>query len=78
MFPGRMNKNVQTVRPSTTINFNKLVAFVGIGWFASLVVIRYVIKPWRVEKNMKENEKIMNFLYEEQIKQENIKEKYEI
>lgn len=78
MFPGRMNKNVQTVRPSTNINFNKIVALFGIGWLTSLVVVRYVIKPWRVEKSMKENEKMMNFLYEEQIKQENITEKYEI
>lgn len=78
MFPGRMNKNVQIVRPPTNINFNKIIAFVGVGWFASMVVIRYVIKPWRVEKRMKENEKMMNCLYEEQMKQENLKEKYEI
>jgi len=72
-FPGRMNKNAKTVQPGgiLTGNFNKILAFVGLSWFASMVVVRYVIKPYRVEAKMKENEILMNFLYDEQKKQAN-------
>lgn len=74
-----MNK-VQTVRPGGHLkgNFNKILAFVGLGWFTSMLVVRYVIKPWQVENNMKENEKLMNKLFDEEMKQENTKEKFDI
>lgn len=63
-------KNTQTVRPggNLTGNFNKILAFVGLGWFASMVLVRYVIKPLKKETKMRENEELMNFLYEEQKK----------
>lgn len=68
-----MNNNAKTVQPGglLTGNFNKILAFVGLGWFASMVVVRYVIKPFRQESKMKENEIIMNLLYDEQLKQKN-------
>lgn len=68
-----MNKTAKTVQPGgiLTGNFNKILAFVGLGWFASMVVLRYVIKPYRKESKMKENEMLMNFLYDEQKKQAN-------
>ncbi|KAL4121534.1 hypothetical protein QTP88_014028 [Uroleucon formosanum] len=69
----KMNKTAKTVQPGgiLTGNFNKILAFVGLGWFASMVVLRYVIKPYRKESKMKENEMLMNFLYDEQKKQAN-------
>lgn len=64
-------KNVHTVQPGgiLTGNFNKILALVGLGWLGSMVVIRYVIKPWKNSARMKENEELMNFLHEEQLKQ---------
>lgn len=50
-----------------TGNFNKLLALVGISWLSSIVFIRYVVKPYRIESRMKENENLMNKLYEEKI-----------
>ncbi|VVC37772.1 Hypothetical protein CINCED_3A016013 [Cinara cedri] len=55
-------------------NFNKILAVVGIGWLASMVIVRYVIKPWKLETRMKQNEAIMNQLYDEQVQQEMEKE----
>lgn len=68
-----MNKNAKTVQPggALTGNFNKIIAFVGLGWFASMVLVRYVIKPYRTESRMKENEALMNQLYNAQKSQEN-------
>lgn len=75
-----MNKNPQIIQPAGSLksNFNKILAFVGLGWFTSMLVMRYVIKPLRVDAKMKENEKLMDFLYNEQVKQENMEEKFEI
>lgn len=75
-----MNKNPKTTQLGGNLrtNFNKLLAFVGIGWLTSMVVIRYVIKPWKVETRLKQNESIMNKLYDEQVQQENAREKFEI
>jgi len=75
-----MNKNPQTVQPGGQLrsNFNKILAVVGLGWFASMVVVRYVIKPWRVNARMKENEDLMNSLYDSQMKEKNTDENYEI
>lgn len=50
-----------------TGHFNKLLALVGISWLSSMVIIRYVVKPYRIESRMKENENLMNKLYEEKI-----------
>jgi len=68
-----MNKNIKTVQPGglLTGNFNKILACVGLGWFATMVIVRYVIKPYKKDSKMKENEMLMNFLYDEQIKQAN-------
>lgn len=79
IFPGRMNK-VQSVQPGGNLrgNFNKILACVGLGWFASMVLVRYVIKPWKTETRMKENEELMNQLFDEEIKLGNAKEKFEI
>lgn len=72
--------NTSKVQPGGYLkgNFNKILALVGFGWFASMVVVRYVIKPWKVDSRMKENQDLMNFLYEEQLKQEALKEEFEI
>lgn len=79
IFPERMN-NIQTVQPGGKLktNFNKILAFVGLGWLTSMVVLRYVVKPWKVESRMKENEELMNHLYDEQMKQKNMEENFEI
>lgn len=73
-------KNTQAVRPGgiLTGNFNKILAFVGLGWLASMVVVRYVIKPLKKNTRMKENEELMNFLYEEQLKQNSTQKEFEI
>lgn len=65
-----MNKNTQTIRPGGRLlgNFNKIIAVVGLGWFTSMLVVRYVIKPISVKSQMQENEELMNFLYDEQQK----------
>lgn len=75
-----MNKNSTPIQPggNLKINFNKLFAAVGIGWFTSLVIMRYVIKPIRVNNRMKENEMLMNNLYDEQIKQKEINERNDV
>lgn len=69
-----MNKNTQTVRAGGRLfgNFNKVIAFVGLGWFASMVIIRYVIKPMNEKSRMQENEELMNFLYDEQKKHKDV------
>lgn len=74
-----MNKNTQTVLPGGHLrgNFNKILAFVGFGWLLSMVAVRYVIKPYKVEARMKENQDLMNSLYEEQLKQEKMKQEEE-
>jgi len=75
-----MNKNVRNVQPGGNLrgNFNKILAVVGLGWLTSLVIVRYVIKPWRVKNKMKENEEIMNTLYDNEMKQKHMNENYEI
>ncbi|XP_025425720.1 uncharacterized protein LOC112694471 [Sipha flava] len=80
---GRMNpniKNTQAVRPGgpLTGNVSKILAFVGLGWFASMILSRYVIKPLKRKAQMKENEELMDFLYEEQLKQNSTQKKFEI
>lgn len=75
-----MNKNPQTLQPGGRLrsNFNKIIAVVGLGWFTSVVIVRYVIKPWQVNTRMKENEELMNSLYDSQMEQKNTDENYEI
>jgi len=74
-----MNKNTKTTQPGGPLagNFNKILAFVGFGWLASMVLVRYVIKPYRIEARMKENEILMNQLYEKQNSQENKKSEFD-
>lgn len=74
-----MNKTAKSVQPGgiLTGNFNKILALVGFGWFASMVVVRYVIKPYRKESKMKEDEMLMNFLYDEQKNQANKKSEFD-
>jgi len=74
------NKNPKNVQPGVNIrsNFNKILAVVGLGWLTSLVIVRYVIKPWKVKSRMKENEEIMNSLYDNEMKQEYMNEDYEM
>lgn len=66
-----MNNKPQNIRPGGVLtgSFNKILACVGLSWFASMIVVRYVIKPWRVDNKMKENESLMNKLYDDEIKQ---------
>lgn len=66
-----MNQIAQKVQPGGQFkgNFNKILAFVGLGWFSSMLLFRYVIKPMRNESRMKETESMMNNLFEEQMKQ---------
>jgi hypothetical protein len=73
-------KNTQAVRPGgpLTGNVSKILAFVGLGWFASMILSRYVIKPLKRKAQMKENEELMDFLYEEQLKQNSTQKKFEI
>lgn len=80
IFPDIMNKNPQTLQPGGRLrsNFNKIIAVVGLGWFTSVVIVRYVIKPWQVNTRMKENEELMNSLYDSQMEQKNTDENYEI
>lgn len=75
-----MNKTTNTVRPGGRLlgNFNRILAVVGLGWLASTAIVRYVIKPWRVNNRMKENEELMNFLYDEQQKAIKEQDKFEI
>lgn len=79
-FPGNMNKKVRTVYPGGHMkgNFNKILAVVGFGWFTSALIMRYIIKPFRMKNRMKENESLMNSLYDEQIKQNTTDNNYEM
>lgn len=75
-----MNNNPPITQPGGNLkgNFNKILAVVGLGWLGSMLVVRYVIKPLKVNSRMKENEELMNNLYDEQIKQKDMKETNEI
>jgi len=71
-----MSKQIKTIRPGGRLanNFNRILAYVGLGWFASMIIVRYVIKPLKTNSRMKENESLMNYLYEKQKTQQNMKE----
>jgi len=74
------NNKVRTIRPGGRLqsNFNKILAIAGLGWFTSMVILRYVVKPWRVNAKMKENEELMNTLYDNQMKQKRLNESNEL
>lgn len=75
-----MDKSPPTVQPGGLVkgSLNKMLALAGLSWFSFMVISRYVIKPIRTENRMKENEVLMNYLHEEQVKQKaNINENYD-
>lgn len=80
IFLGKMNTKIRTVQPGGYMkgNFNKILAFIGFGWFTSALIIRYIVKPLRTKNRMEENQMLMNFLYDEQIKQNNADKNYEM